>query len=254
MAENKPNRANEVNRTGDGPEITMGLYEIDSVIKYYFDNVVMPTVMTEDGPAQVPVIYASPERWKNIQKSGLLRDSKGMIQLPAIAYKRQSMERKLIGSKVDINNPLVQSFQTSYSSQNTYDNFEVLNGRKPIGTYHNVVVPDYVTLQYECVIWTDYITQLNTIIEDINYAANQYWGNDKFKFLAKIDSFTTDLTVDAGTDRVNKATFNITMNGYVIPNNIQKALSNHNPKSFSPAIISVGTETIVDMDNDIPSK
>ena len=254
MAKKNINRAEQVNRTGDGPNITMGLYEIDSVIKYYFDNVVVPTVNTEDGPLAVPVIYASPERWKNIQKSGLLRDSKGMIQLPAIAYKRTSFERKLIGSKVDINNPLVQSFQTSYSSKNTYDNFEVLNGRKPVGTYHNVVVPDYITLQYESVIWTDYITQLNTIIEDVNYASNQYWGNDKFKFLARIDSFATDLTVDAGTDRVNKATFNVVMNGYVIPNNIQKALSKHNPKTFSPAVITVGTETVVNIDKDIPSK
>ena len=254
MAKQNINRAEQVNRTGDGPNITMGLYEIDSVIKYYFDNVVIPTVNTEDGPLPVPVIYASPERWKNIQKSGLLRDSKGMIQLPAIAYKRTSLERKLIGSKVDINNPLVQSFQASYSRKNTYDNFEVLNGRKPVGTYHNVVVPDYITLQYECVIWTDYITQLNTIIENVNYASNQYWGNDKFKFLAKIDSFTTDLTVDAGTDRINKATFNINMNGYVIPNNIQKALSNHNPKTFSPAVISVGSETVVNIETDIPSK
>ena len=254
MAKQNINRAEQVNRTNDGPNITMGLYEIDSVIKYYFDNVVVPTVNTDDGPATVPVIYASPERWKNIQKSGLLRDSKGRIQLPAIAYKRTSLERKLIGSKVDVNNPLIQSFQTSYSSKNTYDNFEVLNGRKPVSTYHNVVVPDYVILQYECVIWTDYITQLNTIIEDINYAANQYWGTDKFKFLAKIDSFATDLTVDAGTDRVNKATFNISMNGYVIPNNIQKALSKFNPKTFSPAVISVGSETVIDINTDIPSK
>ena len=123
MAKENINRAEQVNRTGDGPNITMGLYEIDSVIKYYFDNVVVPTVNTEEGPASVPVFYASPERWKNIQKSGLLRDSKGMIQLPAIAYKRTSLERKLIGSKVDINNPLVQSFQASYSRKNTYDNF-----------------------------------------------------------------------------------------------------------------------------------
>ena len=92
MAKKNLNRAEQVNRTNDGPNITMGLYEIDSVIKYYFDNVVVPTVNTEDGPLAVPVIYASPERWKNIQKSGLLRDAKGMIQLPAIAYKRTSFE------------------------------------------------------------------------------------------------------------------------------------------------------------------
>ena len=83
----------------------------------------------------------------------------------------------------------------------------------------------------------DYITQLNLIIEDINYAANQYWGNERFKFLSKITSFATSLTTDNGEDRASKATFTIEMNGYVIPNNIQKSLSNFDPKTFSSAII-----------------
>ena len=56
-----------------------------------------------------------------------------------------------------------------------------------------------------------------------------------------------------GEDRASKATFTIEMNGYIIPNNIQKSLSNFNPKSFSSAKIIVGSETLGSLD-DIPNQ
>jgi len=246
-------RSKEINMTDSKKALSLGLYDIDSVIKYYFDNVIQPTITGADGKTPVPIIYASPEKWKSISKGGFLRDSKGKIQLPAIAYQRTSMENSMIGTKVDANNPLVQSYQKAYSTKNRYDNFSVLNSRAPVREYTNVVIPDYVKLSYDCIIWADYISQLNTIIEDINYAANQYWGNDRFKFLSKISTFATSLTAETGEDRASKATFTIEMNGYIIPNNIQKALSNFNPKSFSSAKIVVGTEDIRGMD-EIPNK
>ena len=245
-------RSKEINMTGSKKAISLGLYDIDSVIKYYFDNVIQPTVKSQDGKTPVPIIYASPEKWKSISKGGFLRDSKGKIQLPAIAYQRTSMDNVMIGTKVDVNNPLVQSYQKSYSPKNRYDNFSVLNNRSPVREFTNIVVPDYVKLTYDCIIWADYVTQLNLIIEDINYAANQYWGDDRFKFLSKISTFATSLASDNGEDRASKATFTIEMNGYIIPNNIQKSLSNFNPKTFSPATVAVGTEVLGSLD-DIPN-
>jgi hypothetical protein len=246
-------RSKEIDMTGSKKAISLGLYDIDSVIKYYFDSVIQPTVKSQDGQTPVPIIYASPEKWKSISKGGFLRDSKGKIQLPAIAYQRTSMENSMIGTKLDVNNPLVQSYQKSYSSKNRYDNFSVLNGRSPVREFTNIVVPDYVKLTYDCIVWADYITQLNLIIEDINYAANQYWGNDRFKFLSKISTFATSLASDNGEDRASKATFSIEMNGYIIPNNIQKSLSNFNPKTFSSAKIVVGDEVLGSLD-DIPNQ
>ena len=247
------NRSKEIDMTDSKKAISLGLYDIDSVIKYYFDNVIQPTVEGQDGKAPVPIIYASPEKWKSISKGGFLRDSKGKIQLPAIAYQRTSMENSIIGTKVDVNNPLVQSYQRAYSSKNKYDNFSRLNSRAPIREFTNIVIPDYVKLTYECIIWADYITQLNLIIEDINYSANQYWGNDRLKFLSKISSFATSLVSESGEDRASKATFTVEMNGYIIPNNIQKSLSNFNPKTFSSAKIIVGDEALKSMD-DIPNQ
>ena len=50
------------------------------------------------------------------------------------------------------------------------------SGITPNKEYFNVVVPDYVTLNYEFTIWTSYIEQMNKIIERINYTDEAYWG------------------------------------------------------------------------------
>ena len=243
------NRGNEIARNDSQPNVTLGLYDIDEIIKYYFDNVIKPTVKEAEKEIQVPVIYGSPERWKSIQKSGIYRDKKGKVQLPAIVYKRTSLEKNLIGSKVDPNNPIVRSFATSYSKANRYDNFSVLQGRGKVTEYHNIVVPDYVMLKYSCMVWTQYLEQLNPVVEDINYAANSYWGNNQFKFMAKISSFTTDLEAELGKDRFAKASFDIDMNGYIIPNNMQKFMSEYKPKTYSGTQFQVSAESVVDIDD-----
>jgi len=240
------NRANQIRRDDKIKDLYVNLYDVDSVIKYYFDNIIQPTAMEGEEKINVPIIYGSPERWKSIQKSGILRDKKGKIQLPAIVYKRTSVEKnKSMGNKVDVKNPLYASFQKRYTKRNKYDNFEVLNNRKQVKQFHNIVIPDYVDLSYSCIIFTEYLEQLNKIVEDINYAGGQYWGQDEsFKFLSKIDSFDIESTAIQGEDRISKATFTLTMNGFIIPDSIQKSMSNFNSKTYSQVKIEVQSETI----------
>tara|TARA_B110000908_G_C10250663_1_gene451823 strand:+ start:1892 stop:2698 length:807 start_codon:yes stop_codon:yes gene_type:complete len=244
----KGDRANQIRRDDKVKDLHVNLYDVDSVIKYYFDNVIQPTVMEGDVQLNVPVVYGSPERWKSVQKSGVYRDNSGKVQLPAIIYKRTSVEKNTsIGNKVDAMNPLYASFQKKYTSRNNYDNFEVLQGRIPQTQFHNIVIPDYVKLSYDCIIFTEYLEQLNKIVEDVNYAGGQYWGQDEsFKFLSKIDTFAIESIAEQGADRISKATFTLTMNGFVIPDNIQKAMSNYSSKQFGKVVVQVGTETTME--------
>ena len=63
------------------------------------------------------------------------------------------------------------------------------------------------------------------IIEAVNYASDSYWGNpERFKFRARIDNYTTNVTVNQGQERVVKSDFNIKMYGYIIPEVINKSL------------------------------
>jgi len=244
-------RANQIRRDDKVKDLSVNLYDIDSVIKYYFDNVIQPGVMEDGERINVPIVYGSPERWKSIQKTGIYRDKKGKVQFPAIVYKRTSVEkRRDLGSKVDTTNPLYYGFQKKYTNKNRYDRFDILIGRKPQTEFHNVVVPDYVKLTYDCIVFAEYLEQLNKIVEDINYAEGQYWGQDNtFKFLSKIDSFDIEAVAVQGEDRVSKATFNITMHGFIIPDNIQKAMSNYNHKDYGKAVIIVNGETVSSLED-----
>jgi hypothetical protein len=67
---------------------------------------------------------------------------------------------------------------------------------------------------------------MNKIIEAINYASDSYWGDPaRFKFNARIDSFNTVIEVNDGKDRAVKSTFNIKLNGHIIPDVLQKDVS-----------------------------
>jgi nitrogen regulatory protein PII-like uncharacterized protein len=87
-------------------------------------------------------------------------------------------------------------------------------------------MPDYVTITYTCIVFTYYIDQLNQLIEAINYASDAYWGDpQRYKFQARIDSFNTVSELSDNAERAVKSTFDIKLNGYLIPNVIQKDLN-----------------------------
>ena len=232
------NRSNQMSFKGDDVKLfTVGLKDIDESIMYYFNNVIRPFVIQNGERIAVPIIYGSPERWKSMQKDTYLRDKKGAIMMPIIVFKRDSMAKnRSLANKLDANQPnLYTSFQKSYNSKNFYSNFNLLNNRVPTKQYIANVVPDYVTLTYNCIIQTYYVEQLNKIIEAINYASDSYWGNpERFKFKALIDSFTTVTELQQSQERLVRGTFSLKMHGYIIPEIVQKDLNSikkYNDKS-----------------------
>ena len=225
-------RTRKNDRVGD---IKIGLYDIDDAIKYYFDEVIRPRVKDFDEDIQVPVLYGSPERWVSAQRGQYYRDQKVKIMVPLIMYRRISVgkDTSVNFSKIDANNPkLFYTFEKKYSAQNRYDNFSALQGVIPTRERYSVVVPDYVTIQYEGVIWTDYIEQMNDLIEAINYSQGSYWGDpERFKFRTSIAEFSDSTEVPTDGDRIVKTTFNMELHGYIIPDSLNKELSMTNPNT-----------------------
>ena len=215
------NRAREYRRDKDDQKnISVSLMDMDSAIMYYFNEVIKPSVKENKETVQVPVMYASPERWVSIQKQGFMRDKRQQLIVPAIIFKRTSIEKNenIPIDKLDANNP--QNFQTftqKYSQSNRYDQFSRVVGVTTNKEYYNVVVPDYVILNYEFTIWTSYIEQMNKLVEKINYTDGAYWGEPgKMRFRTKIESFTDASEMDA-QERLIKTTFGVQMLGYIIP-------------------------------------
>jgi len=240
LLKDKVNRANVTRRDDDDvKDVTIGLQDHDEAIMYYFDNVIQPTVVLNGEKIKTPLIYGSPERWKGVQRDGYLRDKNGKIQTPLIMFKRDSIEkRRDLGNKMDANNPqLHYSFQKQYSKRNQYDNFSVLQGRIPMREMYNVVIPDYVKLKYTFIIWTDFIGQNNKIVEAINYASDSYWGDpERFKFNARIDSFTNNVEVAQGKNRMIKTNFEMTLQGYIIPDAMGAVLKQYSKKTFTKSV------------------
>ena len=250
--DNRPNlgRGNITTRKDDSVNnIYIGLQDHDEAIMYYFNNVIKPTTIINGNRVNVPVIYGAPERWKSVQKDGYFRDKEGKLQVPLIMYKRDSIEkRRDLGNKQDGNNPqLYYTFQEKYTRRNTYDQFSVLQNRIPQKEYHAVVVPDYVKLTYTCTIWTDYVAQMNKLIEAVNYASDSYWGDPElFNFNARIDTYSNTTEINQGEDRIVKTDFGLILQGYLIPDSINKELSKRNQKYFSKSIVTFNPEISVE--------
>jgi hypothetical protein len=194
------NRGFLYTRTGDDvSDLSVNLIDIDSSILYYFENIIQPSVEDNGENVKVPIMYASPERWKSIQRDGFLRDKKRQIITPVVVYKRTSVERDetVPQDKLDANNPnLFYSFEKKYSRSHRYDNFGLQQGLLPQKEYYNVMFPDYVNITYEFIIWTTYMEQMNKIVEKVIYSDGAYWGDpEKLRFRSRVESFSQHLLV-----------------------------------------------------------
>ena len=241
------NRSDQMSfRDDDTKQFSVGVKDIDEAVFYYFENKIKPFVYQNGARREVPVIYGAPERWKSFQRDGYYRDKKGAIMLPIIVIKRDSIAKdRTVANKLDANQPnLYGKWSKQYSPKNFYSNFATLNNRKPVEKFHVVAQPDYVTMEYSCIIQTYYMEQLNKIIEACEYASDAYWGNpERFQFRAFIDSFTTATELTTGKDRLVTGTFNIRLRGYILPDTIQREL-NSTKIYNSKAKITIGTETV----------
>ena len=86
--------------------------------------------------------------------------------------------------------------------------------------------------------------QLNKIVEAINYAADSYWGDpQRFKFKANIGSYQTITELNVGQQRTVRGSFEIKLNGYIIPDVIQKDL-NAIKKYSSTSQVNISSENI----------
>lgn len=242
----KGNRAERRKVSSDDvKQFSIGLRDIDETIVYYFNNVIKPSAIQNGTRKNVPIIYGSPERWAAVQKDGFYRDKNGKIQAPLIMYKRDSIEKnRSLGNKLDANNPTnFGIFEKKFSSKNVYDRFSILNNRDKVKEYYGVIIPDYVNITYSCIVFTDYIEQMNKIVESINFAADSYWGDpEKFKFRAMIDNFTTATELNQGQDRKVRTEFQINMLGHIVSDSINAQLNGLN-KFYSKSAISFKIET-----------
>jgi hypothetical protein len=228
-------------------KFSIGIKDIDEAIMYYFNNVLKLTVQQNNDTVLVPILYGSPEKWKSVQADGYYRDGAAKLMSPLIMFKRESVvQNRTLGNKIDGNSAHnVQLFERPYSRRNVYDNFHLLQNQKPQKEFVVVVTPDYVTVNYKCMMWTNYVEQMDKLIEAVNFASNSYWGDSsKFQFLTKIETFTDSQTYDQGEDRLVRSEFDMILNGYLIPDSVNAYLAQLSSKTYNLCKIVFNTEIV----------
>jgi hypothetical protein len=199
------------------------LKDIDTSVMNHIKNIIKPNVKEAGELLQVPVLYGNEERWRNVRGRGVLRDQNGSIILPVIVVKRTSVSfspQMPLSFDHDVKGKYIQRLrQRTWSKENRYDRFAVQQGKKPVEKRVVTGMPDFVDLNYNIVMSTAFIQQMNTLQELFLEHLETYFGDTtNYKFLSSLDGAISDAsTYEVGDERIIKSEFGITIKGYVIP-------------------------------------
>jgi len=217
----KLNKARQVSRRNDDVKnVSIGIYDIDLAFKDFLEKDVKPTIEESGKFIPVPVVYASPENWASAQKDGFMRDANGKVQTPLISFKRNSLDVNTEYSKLKVltDSDTSQTFVRKYTHENRYDAFSQLIGQKPVDEKYIVDRPDYVNIQYDVIVWCDFMEDLNKLVEQIIYFQGGAFG-DRYKFQIKGESYSFETTNGVGEERLVRSNVTLTTKAYIVPEN-----------------------------------
>tara|TARA_Y100000593_G_scaffold57685_1_gene107280 strand:- start:8456 stop:9325 length:870 start_codon:yes stop_codon:yes gene_type:complete len=226
------------------------LKDVDTSILTHVKDVMRPSVKEANENIKVSVMYGNEERWSNVRKRGVMRDINGSLILPLIMLRRTSIERNteiLQNFEHDVKREHAQVVRgNTWSKDNRYDRFNIQFGNKPV--YENIVttMPNFVNVNYEFILWTGYIEQMNPLVESFIEQNYTYWGNStEYKFLSTTDSIAdaSEMTIDG--ERLIRSTFNLIVKAYLLPEETNSVVTNRisqTQKKITPSRIVFGYE------------
>ena len=230
-------------------QYSITLKDIDASVFSFVKDFIRPTVEEANEKVKVTVMYGNEERWVAARKRGVLRDKNGAIILPLIMLKRTSVEKSDVvpGYEQDIQRKYTEIVRnTGWSKDNRYSRFSVQMGNRPV--YENLVttVPNFVNITYEFILWTNFIEQMNPLVETFVEHNNTYWGSyHNYKFVSTLDTISDMDEMDQSGERFVKSTFTVTTKAYLLPqetNSVIMGKMNQVQKRLSPSKVSFGFE------------
>jgi glutaredoxin len=246
------NRATQTRRDDDvirTPRRTM--FDVDYAIKWFIENEIQPQIKSNQEIISVPIIFANGEKWDNVQRLGYLRDEKGKLQSPMIMLKRSSVAERDNYRTLDVNWPQAGNqiiHRTKYNERNRYEDelFPIPNlGPVNSNKVYLIDIPKYVTVEYEMMLWCDFTTQMNDLVDQILPYGRFAWGNEANKFATAIGSISFETVNTVGEDRLVRATIPLTVQATLLAG--QEARMDTIKKMYSVKKISY--DTVVDVGN-----
>lgn len=250
------NRSEQVRRDDDvirTPKRT--IYDIDYAIKTYIEQEIQPTIIDNETIVPVPVIFAHGEKWDNVRRLGYMRDEKGMLQSPAIMIKRNSFVERDAYKTLDVNRPHGSNYivaKNKYNSRNRYEDtlfpypIGALNQEESLPAYV-INIPKYITVDYELMLWTDFSTQLNDLVDNL-FTYNRFaWGHGINSYNTTMGSISFETINTISEDRIVRATIPLTVQATL--QSEQETRVNTIKKMYS--VKKVSFDMVIDVSNNI---
>lgn len=158
----------------------IGIEDLDWAIYNWFDKIVDVHVKTPNNKLEkVPTLFASGERWATARDKRGIRDKNGVLILPLISIRRTAIKRdrtqQSLGTEQETLSISRQIDKKTNVVQNAISS-RVLSKRnankKVVHEITTIPFPDWCVTTYNCVIQTQYITQMNDILEKIFNSLN----------------------------------------------------------------------------------
>jgi hypothetical protein len=214
------NRADQVRRDDDVIKSTRrSIYDIDYAMKAFIDKEIQPQIIDNNVIIPVSVIFANGEKWDNVRRLGYMRDEKGMLQSPSIMLKRNSFSERDSYKTLDVNRNPSNNYlihKNQYSARNRYEDtlfpFPLAQPAPSIPVYV-VDIPKYVTVEYDMMLWCDFSTQLNELVNQV-FTYNRFsWGVGENRYHTTLGAVTFETVNTVGEDRLVRASIPMTVLG-----------------------------------------
>ena len=248
------NRAEQIRRDDDVIRSAQRtIYDIDYAIKWYVENEIEPQLTANKNLVKVPVIFANGEKWDNVRRLGYIRDEKGMLQSPLIMLKRNSMQERDNRKGLDVNRQLADNrliYRSKYNNRNRYEDelFPIpTNIKQNSQKVYVVDIPKYVTIEYDMMLWCDFTTQMNELVDQILPYGRFAWGNEQNRYETSIGNFSFETVNTVGEDRLVRATIPLTVQGTLLSEHQTKISTLKKMYSVKKLVF----QTVVDVDSSI---
>ena len=218
-------RAHQKRRDTDSiQDISVSLEDIDEAIMYQFEKRFNFELSQNGTSLRPPVIWDNAEDWVWAKKLDRIKTLGDRILLPLIIINRTSVTRD---SDLDI--PTNRwTFNEDYSAyinqhvrrkdpRNRFNETSTVN-KQAVNQTYVTHIPKYIECSYDVKIMTEYQTDMNNIVERIQYFSDQYWGDPNgYRFLSTTDDTSSEAQTDDSDNRYIEANISITTKGYILP-------------------------------------
>ena len=241
------NRANEVSTKGTtvrgnrettivpgnnfSENFSITLKDVDTAVLNHVKNVMKPRVKEANEVIKIPVYYGNEERWKSFRQRGVLRDKYNVLLLPLIMLRRTEVARNDLsgqGFPHDVQGNFIDVVRANkWSKDNQYDRFSVQQGVQPVYDVITTGMPNYADITYEFILWTNFIEQMNPLVESFVDQSHTYWGDGtNNKFLCTIDSVSDASEMNQDGERFIKSTFSVSSRASLLPEDYNSVVTN----------------------------